>query len=141
MNIRSLSENDLIFIAAEKANFPDGWNYDMLLSSFKTGRFNGFIAEDEKTPIGFITYSVIAPDADIESVYVKKEYRKKGVASALILAASGDIKRKGCEKIFLEVRESNLSAINLYVKCGFKKISERKKYYGDETAAVLIKEI
>lgn len=141
MNIRALNKSDLNFIAAEKENFSDGWNFDMLLSAYGTGRFFGVIAEEDKTPFAFITYSLLAPDADIESVYVKKEKRRQGVADKLISAAINDIKRKGGEKIFLEVRENNAPAINLYLKFGFKRISTRKKYYGEENAAVFIKEI
>ena len=45
------------------------------------------------------------------------------------------------KKLFLEVRESNEVAINLYIKFGFKKISKRTKYYDDgETAVIMLKE-
>ena len=141
MIIRPLTESDLSFIAAEKTNFHDGWNMEMLVSSYKTGRFFGFIAVEKNSPIGFITYSVALPTADVESVYVKEGQRKKGVALALLKAAEDEAKSKGVEKLFLEVRESNIPAKNLYRKFGFNKISERKKYYGDESAEVFIKEI
>ena len=141
MTIRKLTEEDLTFIAAEKENFPDGWNANMLLSSYKTGRFFGFIAEDSGKKTGFITYSVLIPDADVESVYVKKEDRRRGIAENLLAAAINSIEETGGKKIFLEVREGNIPAINLYVKHGFKKISVRKKYYGEENALVFCKEI
>ena len=141
MIIRPLTEKDLVFIAGEKKNFPDGWNYGMLLSSFNSGRFFGLIAEENGEPIAFITYSVVFFDADIESVYVRKEYRKKGVAAALMSAATDELNNKGVKKIMLEVRESNAPAIGLYLKFGFERISTRKKYYGDENAAVFCKEI
>ena len=141
MTVRAIKKSDLNFIAAEKENFADGWNSDMLLSAYKTGRFFGFIAKDCEKNSGFITYSVLAPDADIESVYVKKEIRRRGAADKLLDAAIKDIKEKGGKKIFLEVRENNIPAINLYIKHGFKEISVRKKYYGEENALVFCKEI
>ena len=41
------------------------------------------------------------------------------------------------EKVLLEVRESNISAINLYSKCGFKEINRRKNYYDGEDAIIM----
>ena len=41
------------------------------------------------------------------------------------------------EKIMLEVRESNISAIKLYEKNGFIEINRRKKYYGNEDAIIM----
>ena len=42
------------------------------------------------------------------------------------------------KEVFLEVRESNVGAIKLYTQNGFKKIAERAKYYGDETALIML---
>ena len=51
----------------------------------------------------------------------------------------------GCLRIFLEVRKSNLTAISLYQKRGFKKLSIRKNYYkldkSREDAIVMSKNI
>ena len=48
----------------------------------------------------------------------------------------------GVNKVFLEVRSSNISAIALYEKKGYTKISVRKKYYADgEDALVMVKEL
>lgn len=141
MTVRKMQESDLTFIADCKKDFSDGWNYQMLASSFATGRFYGFIAEDGGTPVAFLTYSFLRPDADIESVFVKTEYRRKGIAGALIIAAEKEIKNGGGAKIFLEVRESNYPAKKLYAENGFGKISVRKKYYGTEDAEIFLKEI
>ena len=45
---------------------------------------------------------------------------------------------RGVKEIFLEVRASNTPAISLYLKCGFEKISVRKKYYGDPAEDAVI---
>ena len=52
-----------------------------------------------------------------------------------------DCREKELKTLFLEVRESNYPAINLYEKSGFKEVSRRKNYYKDgETAIVMKKE-
>ncbi len=140
--IRPLLQNDLKFIASVKdIDFSDGWDFEMLNSSFKNGNLLGFIAIEEK-PIAFITYFVSFDSADIFDVYVLEGKRRKGYADKLISLVESSVKEKGVNKILLEVKEDNDSAINLYEKKGYKKISERQKYYADgKTAFIMLKEI
>ena len=142
MIFQEIKREDIEFLASPKSlDFKDCWNSSQYASSFDEGRFFGFIIKDGEENLGFITYTLGLDDADIESVYVFSESRKKGVGFALLQRAIEDLAKK-VEKIFLEVRKNNLSAINLYEKCGFKQISIRKKYYSDgEDAVVFVKEI
>ena len=57
--------------------------------------------------------------------------RGNGVGKALVSAFVSEVKSRGVKKIFLEVRESNASAIKLYRSAGFTFLSVRKKYYAD----------
>ena len=122
--------------------FADGWSKKMLEDAFLTQRFLALGISDENELVGVITCSTTLFDADIESVFVKKEFRKQGLASLLINGLENELKEKKIEKIFLEVRKSNLPAQNLYIKFGFNKISERKNYYSDgEDAVIMAKEM
>ena len=141
MIFRSLTEKDARLIASVKNVFSDVWSEQTLISSFLTGRFSGVIAEENGATFGFITYTAVVPEADIESVFVYPDKRKRGIGGALIDGAIKRLKEKGVNKVFLEVRKSNLPAINLYLKKGFAQISVRKKYYGNEDAVVMVKEI
>ena len=134
---------DAEFLAsAKEKGFKDAWNLEMLLSSFKTGNFCGFIVANGEKKIGFITLSKTTPEADIETVFVCEEFRKKGVGRLLMEKAFEYLKKDGVNKLFLEVRKSNAGAISLYEKCGFKRISERRKYYIDgEDAVIYLKEL
>lgn len=140
--IRPLEEKDLEFLASVKEiDFADGWNLNMLKSSFKANNLLGYVMEKE-TPFAFITCSLGIDTLDILDVYVKEEMRGNGHAKKLISFTENQFKNKGVKKVFLEVKESNANAINLYQNCGYKKISERKKYYSDgSTALIMIKEI
>ena len=125
-----------------KENFNDGWNKQMLLSAFEGQRYFsiGVFFGDEL--VGVIGYTLLLDDADIESVVVKESFKRQGIASALIDLAIIDIIKNRKQKIFLEVRKSNLPAINLYTKCGFSELSVRKKYYADgEDAIILVKDL
>ena len=68
---------------------------------------------------------------EILAIATVKEYRNKGIAQELL----DKIKTKD---IFLEVRESNQTAINFYKKNNFKEISIRKNYYSEPTENAII---
>ena len=123
-------------------NFKDGWHKDMLESAFLTGRFLAFAKRQDEKLIALLTVSTTQFDADIEGIVVDKEFRNKGHALELLDFAEKNLKEKGIEKIFLEVRAGNFVAQKLYEKRGFTIISKRKGYYADgEDALVMAKEI
>ena len=68
---------------------------------------------------------------EILAIATVEEYRNKGIAQELL----DKIKTKD---IFLEVRESNQTAINFYKKNRFKEISIRKNYYSEPTENAVI---
>ncbi len=75
---------------------------------------------------------------DIESLVVRKDYRKLGVASLLLNNIFSFSRKMNIKEIFLEVRVSNIPAINLYTKNGFNKVSIRKRYYKDNFEDAII---
>ena len=143
MKIKSLLENDAQKIVdLYKDNFSDGWNLEMIKSAYKSQRFISLGAFNEDELVGVITCDFNEFDADIEGVVVKKEYRKMGIGALLINELQKKLIDEKKEKIFLEVRKSNLIAKKLYEKMGFKSLSERKGYYSDgEDAVVMAKEL
>ena len=142
MILSTLNKSDVdSIVALYQGNFPDGWNKNMLESAFDGGRFIAIGAFDGDKLIGAITCSVSFEDADIEGVVTDVAYRRKGVASALIKKAQELLLSKGVNRLLLEVRESNFSAIGAYEKAGFTRLSIRKGYYCDgENAVVMVKE-
>ena len=81
-------------------------------------------------------------EGDITSIAVESDFRRKGLARQLIEEFE-KILPYDTENIFLEVRESNISAINLYRKCGFERLSVRKNFYINpcENAIVMVKKL
>jgi ribosomal-protein-alanine N-acetyltransferase len=142
MNIKILSKEDInCILELFSSDFEDGWNKNQLSSSFDSGLFLCVGAFDNEKLVGVICASSSIDTADIESVVVKKEFRRKGIASLLINELINLLEKENITKILLEVRESNLKAISLYKKHNFKEISVRKKYYANgENALIFIKE-
>jgi [ribosomal protein S18]-alanine N-acetyltransferase len=87
---------------------------------------------------GFIVAWAIEDEAHIGTIAVADGYRRKGVAQLLISAALNEAAKRGAEKVFLEVREGNLPAHNLYLKLGFIDFDLRKKYYVDNQEDAII---
>jgi ribosomal protein S18 acetylase RimI-like enzyme len=78
----------------------------------------------------FINFSTFAakPFINIHDIIIKKQYRCKGIGSALLKAISIKAVELGCSKITLEVREDNIHAKKLYLSMGFNDC-EPKMYF------------
>lgn len=81
--------------------------------------------------------NILVDNADITMVLTQKNYQNLGIATSLLNNIIQECKKLKLNNIFLEVRKSNTIAIQLYEKLGFKKISERKKYYDNEEDALI----
>lgn len=75
---------------------------------------------------------------DLLYVYTKKNKRKSNLAYNVLKESINFLKNSKIS-IFLEVSENNASAIKLYEKLNFKKISIRKRYYKDDSNALIYK--
>lgn len=140
MSFFPLTKTDVEELVKITKDFKDGWNAQMLLDGIESGNLLGTTYKLQDKIVGFVTYSVNQDFAEIDDIFVIKEYRKNKIATSLLQDLIEKLKSK-TQKIFLEVRESNLPAINLYQKFGFTKVSVRKNYYNDgENALVLVRE-
>ena len=90
---------------------------------------------------GFIIWRVVADEAEIITIGVRPEFRKSGIASAMLILVENDVKKRGGKKIFLEVAENNIPARKLYESSGYKQIGIRPHYYDNIDALLLEKEI
>jgi len=86
----------------------------------------------------FAIWQVAAGECELLSIAVEAAERGKGLAKMLMEYCCDELAKQGIENFFLEVRESNIAAISLYKKMGFEKIAERKKYYANGEAAVIM---
>jgi GNAT superfamily N-acetyltransferase len=102
----------------------------------KTGLF--LIAEDKETIAGFMNVLFDSqkdflfennPTGDIKHLWVRKGFRRKGVATVLRDYAIMWFKKKGCKQLRLRVSNKNPQARAVYLKWGFEPSSTvmRKK--------------
>lgn len=118
----------------------EGWSAESFRSEAE--KDNGYVLciFCEDCVAALLTGYYAAGEGDITNVAVAPEHRRKGLAQRLI-AEFERLLPDDSENIFLEVRESNTPAIELYKKCGFEKLSIRKNFYANpcENAIVMMK--
>jgi len=86
----------------------------------------------------FAIWQAAGDECELLSIAVERAERGKGLAKTMMEYCCNELAKQGVQKFFLEVRESNIQAISLYKKLGYKKISERKKYYSNGEAAIIM---
>ncbi len=93
--------------------------------------------------LGFLVYSVLEPESELENISVDPLYQDRGIGTSLMNAYCDILDRKGCDSSFLEVRASNERALHLYARCGYLAVGNRKNYYrcadGSREDAVMMK--
>jgi ribosomal-protein-alanine N-acetyltransferase len=87
-------------------------------------------------PQGFVIAWAAAGDAEILTVAVVPEARRKGVGASLVTAAGVAALVRGASHMHLEVAENNAAARALYVKLGYEEAGRRNKYYAGEGGSV-----
>ena len=83
-------------------------------------------------PVGFTICQVVAGEVTLMNIAVHPDQQGQGFGRLLmddLMAFVSDQNGRLVNPIFLEVRESNQSAIALYRKLGFRDIGRRPRYY------------
>ena len=116
----------------ERNCFSHPWTEEMLLDELDNLLSSWICALGENgVVLGYAGLSVVAGEGYINNIAVRQEYRKQGVASALLDVFLRFAQAQKLEFITLEVRLSNQAAKGLYMKHGFAQVGRRKDYYDD----------
>lgn len=96
------------------------------------------VAEYEGKFAGYADIWTVLDEADLNSIAVRVDFRRKGIGDAIMLAMTEMLSANGVATINLEVRVSNMPAIKLYKKYGFNECGVRPGYYLDNGEDALI---
>lgn len=113
----------------EKQCFSSPWSKKGITEELDNKSAHFLTAVCREKVLGYIGVHEICGEAYIDNLAVAPEYRGFGIGEKLLIAAYGGAFERKCEFISLEVRKSNLAAIALYRKHGFKNVGERKNFY------------
>jgi ribosomal-protein-alanine N-acetyltransferase len=131
VKIRTAAGDDLPAIAAIQSSAPEAsqWRTESYLDH------DCLVAVVQGRVVGFLVTRATAPDeGEILNMAVELTFRRSGIGWMLMetLLASG---RRAW---FLEVRESNYGAINLYKTLGFSPSGRRENYYHKPVEAAIV---
>lgn len=137
--IRLASLNDLdSIVKLELDTLNTTLGIDMLKDSLNNDMSYIYVIEDNGI-IGYISLYFDMFDAEILNFCISRNYQNNKLGTRLLEYVINEFKGKKAESFILEVRESNLRAIHLYEKLGFKRISIRKSYYSNGENALVLK--
>lgn len=104
------------------------WSRGTLLNNQGDHYINLKIEVDNKV-IGFAISRIVLDEATLFNLAIDPAYQGKGYGRQLLTALCNKLIEKKIVTLWLEVRESNRIARNLYENYGFNELSVRKNYY------------
>ena len=143
MIITNMREQHVSQVAElEKICFSDPWSENSIASELNNQLSLWLVAEDNGRVAGYIGSQTVMGESDMMNVAVHPNYRKQGIATALIVGLVEELRKQESYCLTLEVRASNENAISLYRKLDFREVGCRKNYYRNpkEDALILRKE-
>ncbi len=87
----------------------------------------------------FVIFQTVLDEAEIIHLVCDIDYQGKGIAKQLMCELIQQQKQLGITVWHLEVRESNMAAIELYQNLGFEVVGRRKAYYQNGEDALLMR--
>lgn len=137
--LRDMTEGDLsTVLVIEETSFPSPWTRASFLHELRSSHSHLTVAEQQGEVVGYMCCWYVADEVHILDIAVRSESRRQGVGERLLHSALDVGQRKGAQSAHLEVRRSNLPAIALYGKFGFRQVAIRRGYYSDGEDALLM---
>lgn len=113
-------------------SFETGWSAADIAACLAAPGGYGVVAADDDDPAainGFLLARSIVGEAEVLTLAVSPQSRRRGVARALLEAGAGISARLGAAAMFLEVASDNVAALALYEQAGFQQAGLRRRYY------------
>ena len=129
IDIRPMLAADVVNVAALERKIFSHPHSEKQIAAMLGATFSGLVVESRGQLLGYTIASFGGGDADLLVIALAEQYRGSGMAERLLKALVKQLQACRTEQLFLEVRESNASAIGFYRKQGFEAVGVRKNYY------------
>ena len=138
--LRHVGPADLADIAVlERACYADPWPASAFASLPDNARVFFTVARDSRGRIaGYVVAWYVMDEGELANLAVAPDVRRLGIGRALLDAMLEDARGRGIANVYLEVRESNTAARQLYATRGFSEIGRRRQYYRSPIEDALI---
>ncbi|HET7790334.1 MAG TPA: ribosomal protein S18-alanine N-acetyltransferase [Gemmatimonadales bacterium] len=136
--IRAATAADLAPIhEIERSAFSDPWRPADFRECLASG-VPFLVAEERGLVSGYVIARHAADEGEILNLGVAPAARRRGIGRGLVTRVLDDLAALGARRAFLEVRESNTAARNLYEGSGFSTVGRRTRYYRHPVEDALI---
>ena len=140
MIVRRGTTDDAKSVAAlEFALFgADAWSLPMVVSELASQDRLVLVAISSGELVGFAVTLKGGEVSDLQRLGVHPRFRRQGLARGLLAEAVERAAADGTERMLLEVSARNKPALALYHEAGFVEISRRRRYYRDDSDALVL---
>lgn len=139
LDLRRMRVADLAQVMTiERHSFSSPWPLQAFAQVMADATAEGLVAYQRDEVIGYIVSVLRRKEVLIANLAVRADLRRTGVATALIKGSLSWAEVRGAEYAILDVRESNVSAIRLYRRLGFRVIGKRSGYYSQPSEDSLV---
>ncbi len=138
---RPMHEGDVrAVMAIERRAYQFHWTEGIFRDCLRVG-YGCWVMELTGQVAGYGIMSLVVGEAHLLNICVAPEWQRQGYGRLLLAHFMELAKERGASQMFLEVRLSNVAALNLYRARGFCEVGMRKNYYpaenGREDAMIL----
>lgn len=138
-NINENNINEVYSISCEQFG-KESWTLPQFEDCLKNKNYICYVAIKDNKITSFLIAQDLIDSLNLLLIATKKEFKNNGFASILMNELLGTAENKKV-KVWLEVKETNIPAIQLYEKLSFTKLYERKNYYKDNSSAIIMEKV
>jgi [ribosomal protein S18]-alanine N-acetyltransferase len=138
--IRKMTVEDIpAVIALDQMSFSLPWperSFRFELTENPASR--SWVADVDGHIVGMIVNWLLVDEVHVATIATHPEFRRQGIAQKLLTHTLRYMSSEGAITSFLEVRESNAAAREMYRKFGYKETGRRKGYYKDNNEDAIL---
>lgn len=125
----------------ERSCFPDPWSEEAL-ELLLEDRCAGLVATVDGRVAAYGGMMIVLDEAHVLNIATHPDFRRQGLARAVIEALEALAAERGASYLYLEVREKNSAARALYNSVGWRAVGLRKNFYSHpiDNAVIMMKE-
>jgi len=128
--------DQILSIETSSFNSHDAYCLEDFRSWFMRNPDLFLVAEIDGRIAGYGISRILADKADLASLAIHPEYRRRGVGSAMLEETVRRVKAYGIPQITLEVRKTNEDGFRFWKKMGFVPTGELPGFYEDGETAI-----
>ena len=137
--IRPARAQDLPRIAeVERSSFSTPWSVSSFRTLLTVDRVLFRVLEEDGVVMGHGVLWRVADEGELANIAIHPDAQRRGLGTELLEHLLQEAAATGVARVFLDVRESNVDAIRIYRRRGFREVGRRTDYYQKPVEDALI---